>query len=62
MSHLQAQEKAGKAQDSQPVDTKKDTTPRDPDLARVVADWPNLPVAVRHAIMALVDLSRCAAT
>jgi hypothetical protein len=54
MSHSQTQEKAGKTQHSQPVDTKVDTPQHDPDLARVVAAWPNLPAAIKRAMLALI--------
>jgi hypothetical protein len=30
-------------------------TPIDPDLARVVAAWPDLPKPIRRAVLALVD-------
>lgn len=28
---------------------------KDPDLARIVAAWPNLPDPIRRAVLALVD-------
>jgi hypothetical protein len=55
MSPAGAQEKAGKTRDSEPVDTKVDTTSLDCDLARVVAAWPELPAAIRRAMLALID-------
>jgi hypothetical protein len=32
--------------------------PADPDLARVVAAWPDLPDAIKRAVVALVDSTR----
>ncbi len=32
--------------------------PADPDLARVVAAWPDLPPAIRAAVLALVNAAR----
>jgi len=58
MSPLQTLENAEKTQVFTAVDTNFDTTAKDPELARVVAAWPNLPDAIRRAMLALIGYPR----
>jgi len=38
----------------EPGDAQSDARPADPDLARVADAWPDLPPAIRRAVLALI--------
>jgi hypothetical protein len=45
----------GYGDDAGPCPVLVQTSPPDPDLARLVAAWPDLPPHIRAAVLALVD-------